>query len=65
MWIRLIIFGWLAPKIAAASSIFGETLSNPESILPFEIVKKRVIYPQISKIIGAIKNLELFNVSKK
>ena len=42
-----------------------QTLSNPESIVPFEIVKKRVIYPQISKIIGAIKILELFNVSKE
>jgi len=65
MWICLIIFDWLAPNIAAASSIFGETRSNPESIVPFEIVKKRVIYPQMSKITGAIKNLELVNVSKE
>ena len=65
IWILLIIFDWFAPKIAAASSIFGETRSNPESIEPFDIVKKRVMYPHISKIIGAKKYLELDKVSKE
>ena len=45
--ILLIIPSQLEPSPYAASSRLGDILSNPESSVPFEIVKKRTMYPQI------------------
>ena len=38
-----------SPSPSAASSRLGEILSRLESIEPFEIVRNRTRYPQISK----------------
>ena len=38
------------PRLMAALSIFGEILSKPASMPPFETAKNRILYPQISKV---------------
>ena len=57
--IFLVTSSQLEPKLFAASSMLGDILSNPESRVPFDIVKNRTIYPQIRRHIAIKWNLEL------